>query len=174
MQIYSVKDDPLVQSQVYQEENVKKILPIIKIILPILIAVFLLQAVYIVDSQAAPPAQGGVYHTVRYGETLFSIGRLYGVNPYAIARANGLANPDYIYAGQVLYIPSGEGNQGGCDRWGCGGSQPYQQPYNQNPYNRQPRYVGGYGYDYTGYYYFNTFPEYRRYSYTCGYYYNCY
>ena len=68
----------------------------------------------------------------------------------------------------------GEGNQGGCDRWGCGGSQPYQQPYNQNPYNRQPRYVGGYGYDYTGYYYFNTFPEYRRYSYTCGYYYNCY
>jgi hypothetical protein len=55
---------------------------------------------------AAPPAYGPIYHYVRYGETLSSIGRLYGVNPYAIARANGLANPNYIYAGQVLLIPT--------------------------------------------------------------------
>ncbi len=55
---------------------------------------------------AAPPAYGPIYHCVRYGETLSSIGRLYGVNPYAIARANGLANPNYIYAGQVLLIPT--------------------------------------------------------------------
>jgi hypothetical protein len=55
---------------------------------------------------AAPPAYGPIYHHVRYGETLSSIGRLYGVNPYAIARANGLANPNYIYAGQVLLIPT--------------------------------------------------------------------
>jgi LysM repeat protein len=56
-----------------------------------------------------PPGTPGalVYHTVRYGETLFSIGRLYGVNPYAIARANGLANPNRIYAGQMLLIPQG-------------------------------------------------------------------
>ncbi|HID61554.1 MAG TPA: LysM peptidoglycan-binding domain-containing protein [Anaerolineae bacterium] len=56
---------------------------------------------------AAPPAYGPIYHCVRYGETLSSIGRLYGVNPYAIARANGLANPNYIYVGQVLLIPTG-------------------------------------------------------------------
>jgi len=55
---------------------------------------------------AAPPACGPIYHCVRWGETLSSIGRLYGVNPYAIARANGLANPNYIYAGQVLLIPT--------------------------------------------------------------------
>jgi LysM repeat protein len=55
---------------------------------------------------AAPPAYGPTYHRVRYGETLSSIGRLYGVNAYAIARANGLANPNYIYAGQVLLIPT--------------------------------------------------------------------
>jgi hypothetical protein len=55
---------------------------------------------------AAPPAWGPTYHCVRYGETLSSIGRLYGVNAYAIARANGLANPNYIYAGQVLLIPT--------------------------------------------------------------------
>jgi len=55
---------------------------------------------------AAPPACGPTYHRVRWGETLSSIGRLYGVNAYAIARANGLANPNYIYAGQVLFIPA--------------------------------------------------------------------
>ena len=55
---------------------------------------------------AAPPACGPVYHYVRWGETLSSIGRLYGVNAYAIARANGLANPNRIYAGQMLLIPA--------------------------------------------------------------------
>ena len=57
---------------------------------------------------AAQPAYGPVHHRVRRGETLFSIGRLYGVNPYAIARANGIPNPNRIYAGQVLLIPSGQ------------------------------------------------------------------
>ena len=45
------------------------------------------------------------YHMVRAGDTLCSIGRLYGVDPYAIASANGLSNPNYIYVGQVLYLP---------------------------------------------------------------------
>jgi len=49
------------------------------------------------------------YHLVRAGETLYSIGRLYGVDPYAIATANGLSNPDYIYIGQLLYIPEDAG-----------------------------------------------------------------
>jgi len=48
------------------------------------------------------------YHTVRYGETLFSIGRPYGVNPWLIARANYLINPNIIFAGQVLCIPAPE------------------------------------------------------------------
>jgi LysM repeat protein len=38
---------------------------------------------------------------------LFSIGRRYGVSPWAIASANGLANPNRIYAGQSLWIPAG-------------------------------------------------------------------
>ncbi len=46
------------------------------------------------------------YHTVRHGETLFSIGRLYGVSPYAIASHNGIANPNCIYPWQVLAIPN--------------------------------------------------------------------
>lgn len=51
-------------------------------------------------------------HTVRAGETLSGIGRQYGVSANAIAAANGLANPNYIYVGQRLTIPSG-GQPGG-------------------------------------------------------------
>jgi len=54
---------------------------------------------------AAPQAAGARYHWVRHGETLFSIGRMYGVSPWAIASANHLANANRIYAGQCLYIP---------------------------------------------------------------------
>ncbi|HID61553.1 MAG TPA: LysM peptidoglycan-binding domain-containing protein [Anaerolineae bacterium] len=72
----------------------------------ILTAVLILGLLTTAVGYAAPPAYGPVYHCVRYGETLFSIGRLYGVNPYAIASANGLPNPNRIYAGQVLLIPT--------------------------------------------------------------------
>ena len=51
------------------------------------------------------------YHIVKAGETLSSIGRLYGVNAYAISAANDLSNPNYIYIGQVLYIPVDGGAQ---------------------------------------------------------------
>jgi LysM repeat protein len=72
----------------------------------ILAAVLILGLLTTTVGYAAPPAYGPIYHCVRYGETLFSIGRLYGVNPYAIARANCLPNPNRIYAGQMLLIPT--------------------------------------------------------------------
>jgi LysM repeat protein len=46
------------------------------------------------------------YHTVKPGETLFCIGRAYGVDPQAIAVRNGIVNPGLIYVGQVLAIPN--------------------------------------------------------------------
>ena len=49
------------------------------------------------------------WHIVRRGETIFSIGRLYNVNPWYIARANGLVNPNVIYVGQRIHIPCGPG-----------------------------------------------------------------
>ena len=52
-------------------------------------------------------AQGNVVHTVKPGETLFSIGRLYGVNPYSIAAANNIPYPYVIYPGQQLIVPTG-------------------------------------------------------------------
>ena len=54
---------------------------------------------------AAPLQHGWNCHPVRFGETVFSIGRLYGVSPWAIASANGLANWDYVRAGDCLVIP---------------------------------------------------------------------
>ena len=86
-----------------------------------LIVAFLLILLLALSVSFASASGGGNYHTVRYGETLFSIGRLYGVYPYAIAQANGLYNPNRIYAGQVLYIPSDAGwNRGdNCGR-NCG------------------------------------------------------
>jgi len=69
----------------------------------IAILVVLLQALTV----SVASASGGTYHTVRYGETLYGIGRYYGVSAHTIARANHLYNPNYIYAGQVLYIPPG-------------------------------------------------------------------
>jgi LysM repeat protein len=73
----------------------------------VVLMVVLLLALSVSVASAKGDTYGGNYHTVSYGETLFSIGRYYGVNPYSIARANNLYNPNYIYAGQVLYIPAG-------------------------------------------------------------------
>jgi LysM repeat protein len=55
-------------------------------------------------------------YIVKAGDTLFAIGRRFGVNPYAIASYNHLANPNLIYVGQRLIIP------------GCGFPQPSGHP----------------------------------------------
>ncbi len=58
--------------------------------------------------QAAPPAQsGGQVHIVQWGDTLYSLARRYGTTVTAIVQANGLANPNCIYTGQRLIIPTG-------------------------------------------------------------------
>ena len=50
------------------------------------------------------PRQGFTY-IVRCGDTLSGIAWRYGVNMWSIVQANGIANPNCIYAGQRLYIP---------------------------------------------------------------------
>jgi LysM repeat protein len=47
----------------------------------------------------------GGTHIVQPGETLFSIGLLYGVPYLEIAAANELENPDMLRVGQELIIP---------------------------------------------------------------------
>jgi LysM repeat protein len=59
------------------------------------------------DGSTRPPANPVcvTYHTIRWGETLYKIGLRYNLTWKPIAQANNLANPDRIYAGQVLCIP---------------------------------------------------------------------
>jgi murein DD-endopeptidase MepM/ murein hydrolase activator NlpD len=58
------------------------------------------------DSAMAPPSSGeGVTVRLGYGETLSSLSRRYGVPMSAIARANGIADPSRVQAGQRIYIP---------------------------------------------------------------------
>jgi LysM repeat protein len=53
---------------------------------------------------SAPP-RATTSHVVRPGETLSAIARQYGVTEAALAQANGIANPNLVYAGQQLVIP---------------------------------------------------------------------
>jgi len=56
-------------------------------------------------SGLAPLPTPGGYYTVQRGDTLYSIARRYGTTHWAIAIANNLSNPNYIYPGQGLVIP---------------------------------------------------------------------
>jgi lipoprotein NlpD len=53
-------------------------------------------------STTLPP---GTQHTVRTGETLAAIGRLYGVSWQRLARINRLTDPDHLEVGRSLSIP---------------------------------------------------------------------
>ena len=58
--------------------------------------------------QPAPAGQScgpGVVHVVQWGENVFRISLRYGTTVGAIVAANGLANPNVVYAGQQLLIP---------------------------------------------------------------------
>lgn len=60
------------------------------------------------EGQTSPQTGGQVIHTVQSGENLYRIGLKYGVSAEAIAQANGIANPNLIFVGQKLTIPTGE------------------------------------------------------------------
>ena len=58
-------------------------------------------------------AGGGRVHVVRAGQNLAQIARYYGTTVQAIVQANGLRNPNFIWVGQRLVIPSGGWSGGG-------------------------------------------------------------
>ena len=51
-------------------------------------------------------ASGTTVHVVRYGQTLVGIAHWYGVDLWTLASINRIVNPNRIYAGQHLVIPS--------------------------------------------------------------------
>ena len=52
------------------------------------------------------PTPGEQLYTVKQGDTLGMIAAAYGISWVQIAEANGVVNPNLIYPGQVLKIPS--------------------------------------------------------------------
>lgn len=66
----------------------------------ILVSIFLLSGSYYDTTYVVQP-----------GDTLSSIARNYNTTVAAIVSANNISNPNLIYAGQVLTIPSGSGQQ---------------------------------------------------------------
>jgi LysM repeat protein len=74
----------------------------------VLLVVVLLLAIFPASAAASPTqAAAGTWHLVRWGETLASISRMYGVSVGAIAAANRLVNINRIWAGTYLWIPCG-------------------------------------------------------------------
>jgi lysozyme len=59
----------------------------------------------LVIPDAAGTRSGGFWYTVRYGDTLSGLAWRHGRSVWSIANANGIGNPNRIYAGQRIYIP---------------------------------------------------------------------
>ncbi len=59
------------------------------------------------DEPVAKPKKSkrGITHTVDEGETLYSLGRKYGVSPFVIADANGMTAKEGLAIGQKIRIP---------------------------------------------------------------------
>ena len=53
-----------------------------------------------------PRPPGGTAHNVERGETLTSIGKLYGVSPSELQRYNHIEDPIKLRAGQTIMIPA--------------------------------------------------------------------
>jgi lipoprotein NlpD len=49
--------------------------------------------------------QSGIYHTVREGQTLYRIGKTYGLDERYLARINGIDDPSHLRVGDRLFIP---------------------------------------------------------------------
>ncbi len=77
--------------------------------LAIIVLVLIALLVPALPASAAPHSQSGGVHIIQRGETLSQIARRYGVSTTALAQANGISNPNFIYAGQRLTIPGASG-----------------------------------------------------------------
>jgi LysM repeat protein len=70
------------------------------------LAVAMLIVLLLPDAASAAPSKGNIIHVVQRGEMLSTIARRYGINMWTLARANGITNPNRIYVGQRLVIPT--------------------------------------------------------------------
>ena len=95
----------------------------------IFIALFVVFAVVLLTQVSAGSASAASpynYYRVQYGDTMFSIAARHGISSWSLANANGIWNPNLIYAGQLLVIPG----SGYC--YNCG-YHPYPGNYYPHP-----------------------------------------
>jgi murein DD-endopeptidase MepM/ murein hydrolase activator NlpD len=83
-------------------ENMKSLYRTLLISLLLSISIGLLQPIGTVKAQSGSPT----IYIVQAGDTLYAIAQRYGVDINDLAEANGLINPDQIYVGQSLTIPT--------------------------------------------------------------------
>jgi len=70
----------------------------------LLIILFMLVTV----TACAATRQSGIYHTVKRGQTLYTISKIYEVNEAYLARINGIADPTQLQVGERVYIPGAD------------------------------------------------------------------
>ncbi len=71
-------------------------------------------------------------YTIRSGDTLSSIAARYHTSVGALAQANGISNPNVIYAGRVITVPDGYSSQPAVSGNG-GGNSAVSQTYTVKP-----------------------------------------
>ena len=76
------------------------------LILPLLMLLMMLIFAPQAQAEGTHTDNDGFYYTVQRGDTLYSIATRYGSTVYAISVANNIVNPNLIYAGTVLWIPT--------------------------------------------------------------------
>ncbi len=61
------------------------------------------------DHRPMPPVAGVIEYVVQPGDTMFLIAQRYGISLDALIRANPqIRNPDVIFPGEVIHIPTGQ------------------------------------------------------------------
>lgn len=58
---------------------------------------------------AYPPAEPGIYHEVKRGQTLWHISRIYGVELNRLIKANRMPDASKIEVGQLIFVPEARG-----------------------------------------------------------------
>jgi murein DD-endopeptidase MepM/ murein hydrolase activator NlpD len=72
---------------------------------PLLVFVFFSVAGCASQTTISKPTPQGTYHVVTPGETLFRIGKAYGLTYQELARVNGIKDAGQIRVGQRIFIP---------------------------------------------------------------------
>jgi LysM repeat protein len=76
------------------------------LILPLVMILMMLIFTPGAQAEESSADSHGSYYTVQPGDTLYSIATRYGSTVYAISVANNIVNPNLIYAGSLLWIPT--------------------------------------------------------------------